>query len=312
MSNDAIVFVVNPKSANGATLRRFDRLRGRFAAALGAIEVRLTERPRHAVELTRDAIRAGARAVVAVGGDGTNNEVVNGFFDDAGAPLGKAAFGFVCSGTGGDFRRTFDQSTDPLEALERLRRFQTRDIDVGRLRFVDHEGTERSWMYLNSGSLGLVGRVTEIANATSKALGPQVTFLSAAVRGLFTYQPQRVRLHFDDDPIPVEDAFLLISVANGKFFGGGMKIAPDAAPDDGLLDCVMVRGAGPGLLRHMPKLYLGTHVEVASMVSVRRCRTVRVEPVDPTERVLVELDGEQPGRLPGVFEVVPRALRLLA
>ncbi|MBI1944401.1 MAG: diacylglycerol kinase family lipid kinase [Deltaproteobacteria bacterium] len=312
MKQGAIVFVVNPKSANGATLRRFDRLRDRFAAALGDVEVRLTERPRHAVELTRDAIRAGARAVVAVGGDGTNNEVVNGFFDDAGKPLGEAAFGFVCSGTGGDFRRTFGQGTDPMEALERLKRCQTRDIDLGRLTFVDHQGSERSWMYLNSGSIGLVGVVVDIANRSSKALGPQVTFLSAALKGLFSYQPQRVRMHFDDDATPVEDAFLLVSMANGKFFGGGMKIAPNAEPDDGLLDCVMVKGAGAGLVRHMPKLYLGTHVDVASMVTVRRCKRVRIEPVDSKDRVLVELDGEQPGCLPGTFEAVPRALRLIA
>ena len=310
MSN--IVFVVNPKSANGATLRRFDRLRDRYAAALGAIEVRLTERPRHAVELTREAIRAGARAVVAVGGDGTNNEVVNGFFDEDGRAIGDAAFGFVCSGTGGDFRRTFGQSADPLEALERLRRCQIREIDVGRVAFVDHQGNDRSWMYVNSGSFGLVGRVVDIANSSSKALGPQVTFLSAAVKGLFSYKPQRVRLHFDDDETPVEDAFLLVSLANGKFFGCGMKIAPDAEPDDGLFDCVMVRGAGAGLLRHFPKLYLGTHVKVASLVTVRRCRRLRVEPIDPQARELLELDGEQPGRLPATFEVVPRALRLIA
>lgn len=312
MSNDAIVFVVNPKSANGATLRRFDRLRERFAAALGAIDVRLTERPRHAVELTREAIRAGARAVVAVGGDGTNNEVVNGFFDDDGRTIGNAAFGFVTSGTGGDFRRTFGQSAEPLDALERLRRFETREIDVGRVRFVDHEGKERSWAYVNSGSFGLVGRVVDIANTSSKALGPQVTFLSAAVRGLLSYRPQRVRLYFDDDATAVEDSFLLVSLANGQYFGGGMKIAPDARPDDGLLDCVMVRGAGAGLLRHFPKLYLGTHVKVSSLVSVRQCRRLRVEPVDVAERVLLELDGEQPGRLPAAFEVVPRALRLIA
>ena len=167
-------------------------------------------------------------------------------------------------------------------------------------------------MYLNSGSIGLVGRVVDIANASSKALGPQVTFLSAAIKGLFSYRPQRVRLRFDDDAAPIEDAFLLVSMANGKYFGGGMKIAPNAEPDDGLLDCVMVKGAGAGLLRHLPKLYLGTHVDVATMVTVRRCRRVQVEPVDPNDRVLVELDGEQPGRLPGTFEVVPRALHLIA
>ena len=311
MSQGAIVFVVNPRSANGATLRRFDRLRERFARELGVIEVRLTERPRHATELARDAIRAGAKAVVAVGGDGTNNEVVNGFFDDDGKALGAAAFGFVCSGTGGDFRRTFGQSTDPLEALARLKRFETRTIDVGRVRFAAHDGSEATWYYVNSGSLGLVGRVVDIANTSSKALGPQATFLSAAVKGLFSYKPQRVRLRFDDEPTPVEDAFLLISLANGKFFGGGMKIAPDALPDDGLLDCVMVRGAGAGLLRHMPKLYLGTHTKVSSLVTVKRCRRLRVEAVDAGERVLVELDGEQPGRLPATFEVVPGALKLI-
>src|SRR6478609_6158314 len=92
------VFVVNPRSANGATLRRFERVRARFASALGDIDVRLTERPRHATELARNAVKEDAKAVVSVGGDGTNNEVINGFFDDSGKPIAtETAFGVVTS-----------------------------------------------------------------------------------------------------------------------------------------------------------------------------------------------------------------------
>ena len=139
------VFIVNPRSAAGATLRRFDRVRQQIVDRLtqqnGIVDVKLTERPRHATELARAALKDGAEAIIAVGGDGTNNEVVNGFFDDDGNRIaGKAAFGVMTSGTGGDFRRAFGWSTEPLDDLERLTRLQRRRIDVGRLRCTSAAG----------------------------------------------------------------------------------------------------------------------------------------------------------------------------
>ncbi len=307
----SIVFVVNPRSANGATLRRFERVRARFAQELGDIDVKLTKRPKHATELARAAVRAGARAVISVGGDGTNNEVVNGFFDEDGKKIeGACAFGVVTSGTGGDFRRTFHWTTEPLEDLQRIKRLQTRAIDVGRLTVTTAGGGQKSHQFVNIASFGMSGEVVDVVNHSSKALGAKLSFMLGSLRTTMSYRPQRVRLTMDDTA-PWEGDITQVAVANGQFFGGGMWIAPEAKPDDGLFDCVTVRGVGLGFwLKHGLKVYAGKHMGL-DVVSMTRCRRVRAEPVRADDKVLVEIDGEQAGQLPATFEVVAGALPLL-
>jgi YegS/Rv2252/BmrU family lipid kinase len=313
MSQGGFVFIVNPRSANGATLRRFERVRERFQRELeplGGFEVRLTERPRHATELARAAIEGGARAVIAVGGDGTNHEVVNGFFDDDGAPRGDAAFGVVTSGTGGDFRRTFGWTTDPLDDLARLKRFQLQAIDVGRATVTLPGGGTRSFMYVNSGSFGVSGDVVDRVNHTSKALGARVSFLAGTVTALLGFAPQKVGLAIDDGA-ESEAEITVVTAANGRYFGGGMKMAPDARADDGFFDCVVITGGALGLfVKNAARLYAGTHISLPQ-VKVHRCKKVVARPVQPGEVVRIELDGEAPGMLPATFEIRPAALKLL-
>lgn len=307
----SIVFVVNPRSANGATLRRFERVRARFAQELGDIDVKLTERPKHATELARAAVRGGARAVIAVGGDGTNNEVINGFFEDDGTKIpGATAFGVVTSGTGGDFRRTFHWTTEPLDDLARLKRFQTRNIDVGRITVTTEGGGSRSHQFVNIASFGMSGEVVDVVNNSSKAMGAKLSFMAGSVRTMISYRAKRVRLTIDD-ATPWEGDVTVVAVANAQFFGGGMWIAPEAKPDDGLFDCVTVGGGGLGFwVKHGLKVYAGKHMALPG-VSMSRCRRVRAEPVRADEKVLVEIDGEQPGHLPATFEIVPGAIPLL-
>lgn len=315
-SNGPIVFIVNPRSANGATLRRFERVREQFAKTLGNIDVKLTERPKHASELSRAAIRAGAKAVIAVGGDGTNNEVINGFFDETGAPTVAAvpgvvgtAFGVVTSGTGGDFRRTFHWTTEPLDDLARLQRFQTRNIDVGRVTVTTDNGPA-SAAFVNIASFGLSGEVVNVVNTSSKAMGAKLSFFAGSLRAALAFKPKRVRL-FRDDGAPWEGEISYVAVANGQYFGGSMWVAPEAKPDDGLFDCVTVESKGLGFAASSGlKVYSGKHIGLDG-VHVVRCKRVRAEAVRPDEKVLVEIDGEQPGRLPATFEIVPSAVPLL-
>lgn len=321
-SSGPIVFIVNPRSANGATLRRFERVRDKFATALGNIDVKLTERPKHASELARAAIRAGAKAVIAVGGDGTNNEVINGFFDENGAPtvataaagtanapgVERTAFGVVTSGTGGDFRRTFHWTTEPLDDLARLQRFQTRPIDIGKLTVTTDDGP-RTHFFVNIASFGVSGDVVNLVNTSSKALGAKLSFMIGSLRATAAYKPKRVRLIHDGDA-PWEGDIAYVAVANGQYFGGSMWVAPEAKPDDGQFDVVTCTGDGTAFwLKHV-KVYQGKHLDF-SEVSVKRARRVVAEPVRADERVLVEIDGEQPGRLPATFEIVPAAVPLL-
>jgi YegS/Rv2252/BmrU family lipid kinase len=313
MSAKRFVFIVNPRSAAGATLRRFEAHRRQFTERLGAkgidLEVRLTERPQHATTLARDAVKGGAVAVVAVGGDGTNNEVVNGFFDDDGARIASdTALGVVTSGTGGDFRRTFGWSTSPAADLERLVGLKRRRIDVGRITCVSSQGQEVSRYFINVSSCGLSGVVVDIANRSSKRLGAKLSFMAASVEAIVTYTPKRVRISIDDGA-PFEDDVAFVAVANGQYFGGGMRIAPDAVPDDGLFDSVVVVGGKGFMARHGLKLYSGTHTSVEG-VRVTRCKTLRAEAVGDAP-VHIDLDGEQPGVLPARWEIVPAAIDLL-
>ena len=315
MADSRVVFVVNPRSAAGATLRRFEEHRALMSQRMGqaghAVEIRLTERPQHATEIARSLVREQVAAVVAVGGDGTNNEVVNGFFDVDGTRLpGDTAFGIVTSGTGGDFRRGFGWGTEPHADIERLARFQRRRIDLGRLTCVGHDGVEHSRYFVNISSCGLSGVVVDVANRSNKRLGAKLSFMKASVQSFFQYEPQEVLLRFDDGEETRED-ITFVALANGQYFGGGMWVAPDAVPDDGLFDGVVIRGGGLSFwARHGLKLYSGKHTAIDG-VRVVRCKSCTAAPAREGQKVFIDLDGETPGTLPARWEIVPASIDLL-
>lgn len=312
----ADIFIVNPRSAAGTTLRRFEGVRPIFQKALPALEVWHTRAPGHATALARQAIAAGARSVIAVGGDGTNHEVINGFFDEQGQRHpGDTAFGMLTSGTGGDFRRTLGWDLDPRGALQRIAAQSPRLVDVGRVHVEDPAGGMRLRHFLNIGSFGISGEIVETVNRSSKRLGSQASFLVGTLRNVIAYRPVRISLSLDGAP-PGEIDVTAVIVANGQYFGGGMWVAPEARVDDGWLDVVIVRGGGLGMwLRHGYKLYSGRHRDIPE-VSTHRVRRLRALPLTGSHPaaspgVRLELDGEAAGLLPVTFEVVPRALPLL-
>ncbi len=310
MADGPFVFVVNPRSAAGATLRRFERLRPVIRRVLGDFDVKLTQRPMHAPALCREAIDEGAKVVVAVGGDGTANEVLNGFFDADGARRGDAALGVMVSGTGGDFRRTFGWNTDPEEAIERLKTGAPRPIDVGRVTYVDHDGATVQRHFLNIASFGLSGAADDVVNRTPKTFGPTVSFVAGTLRAFATFKAQPVSLQLDDQPA-IEETVQLVAMCNGQFFGGGMWIAPDADPFDGTLSMVTIGDVSKSFwLKNAPKVYSGRHTRLPG-ITVRSGRTLQATPRGDTP-VLLDIDGEQPGRLPATIEVLPGAVPLVA
>ncbi len=314
MSQSRFVFIVNPRSAAGATLRRFESHRKKvtelFAAHGHVVDVCLTEAPHHATRFAQDAVRAGATAVIAVGGDGTNNEVINGFFDDDGIRLaGDTAFGFVTSGTGGDFRRTFNQGTDPLVDIERLVKLNRRRIDLGHVVCTGHDGTEVARFFINESSFGLSGDVVDQANKTSKKLGAKLSFISASLKAVVAYTPKRVRLCVDGGTPFVEDV-AFVALGNGQYFGGGMKFAPDAVIDDGVFDTVVTHGGLGFWLKNVVGLYSGDYIK-ADGITVVKNRTLTAEPLVAGDQIPIEVDGEQPGMLPARWKIVPATLDLL-
>jgi YegS/Rv2252/BmrU family lipid kinase len=298
--------VVNPRSSNGATGRRFSDIAVAVRDAIGTFEHAFTSRPMEAAELAARALKDGYECVVSVGGDGTVNEVVNGFFE-GGRPIREGAvLGVIPRGTGGDFRKSFGWTTDLREAAERLKGDGAKPLDVGRVDFVGNDGREVCRYFANIASAGVSGQVDYEVNRASKALGGKATFAIGSLRAMLKYRDRKVRLSLDDAP-PKEHLVTTLAVANGQYFGGGMWVAPDARPDDGRFDITL--WTGYRLMDFVVKsaaIYNGGHVHFPGTLRFS-ARKVRAE---SNEEVLLDIDGEQPGRLPATFEVVPGAIRL--
>lgn len=307
MDLDRPAIVANPRSGGGLSERAWARLAGAIADGLGAFDVLWTKAPGHGRELAEGAARAGRSLVVALGGDGTINEVANGLLD---AKTG-AALGVLPRGTGGDLRRTLDLPANLFAAARRLRDGRVSAIDVGRATYATPAGGSEIRAFVNVSSFGLSSDVAARANASSKRLGAKASFLAATARGLLGFDPIDVEIAIDDAPA-ARQRLLLGAVGNARYFGGGMKICPDAALDDGRLDAVLVAAMSAlAVATNLPRLFAGTHLSLKE-VSAARARRVRVAPVDADRAIPLELDGETPGRLPVNYEIEPGALRLRA
>jgi YegS/Rv2252/BmrU family lipid kinase len=293
------VFLVNPASDNGRTGRRWGELAHRAALAGLEGETLFSERPGHLIELARSAVDRGARLVVAAGGDGTLNEVVNGVaerdVDLATIPLG----------TGMDFGRAYGIPTRFDDAVSVARDGAPRTIDAGRVRYRTWAGEEAVRWFANVGTVGMSGAVAQRANGMSKALGGRVTFFYALTRVFLTWQNTEVVVTLDD--AERRGRMHDVIVANGPWHGGGMKLAPDAKPDDGLFDVVLIGDvAKVDFLTTAPKLYTGRHVDHPKVEVLRSAHAT----VDAPERLPIEVEGEQIGTTPAAFEIVPGALRV--
>ena len=310
-----IVAIVNPKSGGGRTGREWPDISKKLEAAIGPVTAFFTDRaatPHHlpAANLARQAVDRNASLVIAVGGDGTINETINGLLADS--TDGKAAvpLAILNAGTGGDFRKTFDLPADFAGCIERLAKAKTRKVDLGRLSFETDSGEPLTRYFNNIASFGLSGAVDRAINraSISKLFGGAFAYQWATLKTVLRYKPQLVRIRTDsglDETINVGTA----AIANGRFFGGGMMMAPGASPDDGQFDLVIMRDTTLGdLLGGGGSLYEGTHID-NEKVDVIRASWVEAEPVTK-DAVLLDIDGEAPGRLPARFDILPAALTL--
>lgn len=298
--------VVNPRSANGETGRRWPDISAAVLKTLGDVGTAFTDAPMHAASLTAKALEAGYRCIVAVGGDGTLNEVVNGFFQAKGGPPADASLAFIPRGTGGDFRRSFGWTGDVRAACARIHGEATRPLDVGRVSFIGPDGRAGQRYFVNVASFGVSGQVDREVNRASKGLGGKATFFLASVKAMWRFRDQRVRLRADGGAW-TEERITTVAVANGQYFGGGMRVAPTADTRDGQFDVTV--WSGYTLLDFALKsrrIYDGTHVTLPGTRTFR----ARLLEAESDEEVLLDVDGEQPGRLPVRMELLAGALRL--
>ena len=298
--------VVNPRSAGGATQRHFDSIVQAVRSAVGDVEHAFTERSMHAADLTRAALRNGCELVIAAGGDGTINEVVNGFFEEGKPVRAGAALAVLPRGTGGDFRRTLGLDGDLLRCAARLQG-EAALADVGRVEFVDRKGRHATRYFINVAEVGVGAKVVEIANRSSKALGGKLTFMLASLRALAGWRDLPLRVSFDG-AAPEAMSVTTLAVANGRYFGGGMMVAPEARLDDGLFHITIWSGYTlADFVLKSGSMYDGSHLRLKG-TRTRTARTVRVE---SDVEAGIEIDGEGVGSCPATFTLLPAALRLI-
>lgn len=304
--------IVNPKSASGATRDNWAATASDLRAHFGPFTVAFTKSQGDAVTIAKRAARAGRGFIIACGGDGTINEVANGILQSG----VDAELGVLPSGTGGDFRRTLGLPQTNREAAAALRDGVTKQMDVGKVTFADHDGETISRFFLNISSVGLAADVIKRVKSAKvfdwlpvESMRGKANFAVSALQEVFDLDATLVRVRFDDgDEHTVQT--IAFCVANSRYFGGGMMIAPDAAINDGLLDVINIGDLSTAkILLNAYSLYRGTHQKLAEVISTLAKR-IEVSAVDPRTPIFLETDGELPGQLPAVYEVVPNALRI--
>jgi len=294
------VFLVNPAADNGATGRRWPQIAKGAAAAGLTGDVLMSERPGQLTELARQAAEDGATQLVAVGGDGTVYEVVNGIAGREGVDLA-----IVPRGTGRDFVRTYGIPRRLEDALRTARDGRIREIDLGRARFRSWQGETAETYFANIASAGMSGAIAKRANETNKALGGKASYFWATFAVFARWRTSEITVTVDGESR--RSRMHDVVVANGRYFGGGMMICPQAEPDDGFFDVLLIGNLTKrDLVLTLPKTYRGSHLPHPK-AELLRGSAVEIEAPDPLP---VELDGEQPGTTPARFDLVPRAVRL--
>lgn len=306
--------IVNPESAGGSTRAAWPSIASDLRSHFGPFTIAFTEKPKQAIELAADAARNKVRLIIACGGDGTISEVANGILESG----VDAELGILPSGTGGDFRRTLEIPTRTRDAAEVLRNGKTHSIDVGRVTFVNSAGVEDTRYFLGVASFGMSAAVIQrvkdsepewLPAQAPRWLSGRIAFGASMLRTAMQSPATGVVVQLDDE----HERHLTVAnfcIANARFFGGGMKIAPDAKLTDGRFDIVSIGDLGARkIVTNAARIYLGSHLSL-DQVHHSFARKVVARAAAGDEEIPLEIDGELPGHLPATFQVLPRALRI--
>jgi len=296
--------IVNPVAGAYSTRRKWPRISKLLKHVGLSFDYEYTEGVGHAVELARVAASDGYRYIVAIGGDGTVNEVANGILHST-RPT-ETSLGVVSTGTGSDFARSVGIPRDYIRACSSLCSSRRRLIDVGVVEF-RRSGQVLQRFFINVAGVGFDATVVEATEKLPKYFGGTIPYLAGLFRTLFGYRNKAVVLSVGNK---VEaNRILSVVVANGGYVGGGMHIAPKAKLSDNLLDVLIIGDMGKfELLKALPMVYKGTHINHPKV----RMEQVTHITIESSERLLVHADGELLGECPASFWLVPAALSIVA
>ena len=299
-----LCLVVNPRAGGGKVKARLDRLEEALRAHGLEYDLRLTGGPGDATRIARRALEEGRRFVVAVGGDGTVHEVVNGMLADDRAVAPGAVLGVVAAGSGCDFVRTFGLPNRMAAGADQLAGDETRPLDAAKITYVDRQGAPAQRYFANIAEAGLGAAATARAVGIPRFLGPSRYFF-AFWAALPPFRPSPARIEVDGKPA-YEGRAVNVVAANCRFFGGGMHISPRSDPGDGAMELLVFNGPKTDSFTLLPRVYRGRHLPHPRVVELKG-RSFRLQPEQPFP---IEADGEVLGTTPATVEVLPGALTL--
>ena len=313
-----LVVIANPRAGRGKVGAHLVEIERILTGAELSHRIVRTTHPGHATEAARDALDRGERYLVAVGGDGTVHEVLNGMIADDRPVAGDAVLGVVAAGSGCDFARSFGLPGDAAAAARHLAGDRVRVIDVAKVTFRPGPGQGRVSGTGASSGRGSAEVSRYFANIAEAGLGGAVVDRTLRLPGFLAgakyfcgfwltlpgFRPGTVRLDADGQEFAGR-AFNVV-VANCRFYGGGMQISPKSDPCDGALGVLVMTGPKSDAFTTLPKVYRGTHLPHRHIAELRGGR-VRIESDSPLE---IEADGEILGTTPATFEVIPQAIRV--
>ena len=303
---ERIHVIVNPCSARGQTEKRWAQIREDIKRVFREFRYVFTEKPKQATEIARQVIREGSDFIIGVGGDGTLNEIANGFFAPGNSSVinENASLALIPSGTGSDFIRFLKVPRDYRKSVEQLKDSPKRKVDIGIITYLSSGMENKSHHFINIADFGLGAEVVKKISSVPAGKRGALFYYRGLLSALFKYQSRKVQVSVDDSE-PIEGKFLIGAVANGGIFGGGMIIAPKAKIDDGYFDLVLIDDMDKTeIILNSARLYSG------SLDSHRKVHTIRAKKIKvfAAEPVPIEFDGEQGGVIPAEFKIIEKVL----
>ena len=294
--------IVNPAAGAGKTAREWPKLMAQLKGYGLRFDYDITESPGHAVALAREALLKGYELIVAVGGDGTVNEVVNGLYGDGVEK--NVLIGIISTGTGSDLIRTLGIPRSPFEACRCLLSPRKITVDIGMVEYMKG-GWPINRLFVNFAGVGIDAEIVKATTQRFKKLGDKPSYFAGLLATILSYRNVETAIKLDGETVNKKVCEVL--VCNGKYAGGSMLVAPSADPSDGYFDVMTIREMGKmELLRCFPTIYKGTHVNNPK-VEMNRAREIEINPARPLP---LQADGELLGETPVKIRIIPKAINV--
>lgn len=303
------ILIANPNAGNRSLMKRWDKEIYPFLKdTLKKFDVEFTKKMGDATNLSTQACHDGYELIISMGGDGTLNEVVNGFFNNGSLINQDSTLGILPFGSGGDFVRTLRFDHNYKKAATHLTTKKTKMIDVG---IIEYSNTDYNPRYfINIAEIGLGGAIMKRVNAKNKRVPAIMRYLTGSFQGFLDYQNIKARIHLKPQGSHQVNLTNLI-IANGQYFGRGMRPAPQAKLDDGLFDVVVIKNLNfAKFIINFPQIYMAKKFVSSDILDYFQAEQIKVEVVNKDDRLSTELDGENHGEGNQLIRILPQVLRL--